>query len=410
MRLAAARLEATGGRWQLAARRLRAAAATLARQWRGEAADEALRQLEGLARAAVGIAAAHDQAATVLAACARAVEEAQATWQRAAALEAQDLQRRAERDRAAARGAFVSPYDLDGSGLRRHAREVAAQAHTHASQACARAAAQLHALTAQAAPDRDVLTAADQAAGVGRGAVDALRGTADLLRTLSDPRVWPGAAQGLVDGLAYAAGHPREALAATTGWDLLQDGRYGEWAGGLVPDLLTGVLSGGAVPAGRRAAESGRRLAELADDVDDRRGRDDRGAARRPPVPGGPVRPLPGAVMTPRYPKVIRTLTGERQGHILVGDPPPRTGGGHASGAGRGKSEFPQRWSHDDIVRRVMDTATRPRTTVDQADRPTMLAHAEHDGVCVRVVVDPGGGVVTAYPVRGKQAAAGCPR
>lgn len=405
MRLAAARLEALQQRWQLAARRLRTAAATLAHRWRGEAADAALRELEELARAALAIADAHAQAVTVLLTCARAVEEAQATWQRAAALEAQDLHHRAERQRAAARGAFVGPYDLEGAALRRQARAVAEQAHVQADEACARATGQLQALAAQATTGRRTLTAADQLAGVGRGAAEAVRGTADLLtgavRTLSDPAAWPGAVRGLVEGLTYGARHPREAVGAATGWDLLERGRYGEWAGGFVPDLLTGAVTGGSVPAGRRAAE-------LADDLDDLErggGRRTRGTANA----GGPVRPQPGVVLVRGYPRLIQDLAPKRRVHILDGDPPPRQGGGHRPGAGRGKTEFPHGWTDDEIIRAVMETATRPHGTATQPGRRTLLAHAEHAGVCVRAVVDPRGRIVTGHPLVGEAAERHCP-
>lgn len=391
LRSAAADLDSAQVQLERTARLLRHVTATLAQQWQGDAADAALQELDVLVRQALQRAGEHAQAASVLRSCAHALGDAQATAAKADALEAQDAERR---ERAAARGSFVGPYD--DAGLLRYARSLRSAAHEQADAACARAAAELHELARQ---DRGLSTA-DQLVGVGTGAVDAARGTADLVvGLLRDPR---GTAGGVVEGLDHARRHPRDAAVAATGWDVLQQGRYGEWAGGFVPDLLTGVLSGGAVPAGRRVADLGRQLSDLE--------QRERSVPQRRPVPGGPVRPQPGAVMTRRYPKVIRPLSVERQRHLLEGDPPPKTGGGHKPGAGRGKSEFPYGWSDEVIVRRVMETAMRPLSSRDQQDRRTMLAYGEHAGVCVQVVVDPKGKVVTGYPVTGAVAAAGCGR
>lgn len=392
LRSAAARLEAAQAELERCARRLRSIATTLAQQWKGDAAGTALQELEGLAQQARVVAAAHAQATDVLRSCAYAVEEAQATLAQAAAFEVQDVERR---ERAAARGALVGPYD--DAGLLRHAQALREDAQAQADRACSRAAAELRALAQRDAPG---LSARDQLVGIGRGAYDAVRGSVDLVHgLLRDPR---GTAGGVVEGLDHARSHPREAAVAATGWDVLQQGRYGEWAGGFLPDLLTAVFSGGAVPAGRRAADLGRRLSDLE--------QRERAVPARSPVPGGRVSPRPGAVMTPRYPKTIRAFSPERQRHVLVGDPPPKTGGGHAFGAGRGKSEFPESWTHELIVRRVMDTAMRPMSSRDQDGRPNLLAYAEHDGVCVQVAVSPKGKVVTGYPVTGEVAAAGCGR
>ncbi len=397
LRAAAARLDAAQVELERTGRRLHGIARALDAQWRGTAAGAAAQELQGLVGRAALLAGGHAEAAAVLRTCAHALEDAQATLAKAELLEQQDAQRRRS---ATARGAFAGPYD--DTGLLRYANSLRRAAHAQHDAACARAATALQEL---ARPPASGLSGADQLAGVGTGAVDAVRGTADLLLgLLHDPR---GTAGGVVEGLDHARSHPRDAAVAATGWDVLQQGRYGEWAGAFVPDLLTSVLSGGAVPAGRRAAKLAEDLRELADDADlPRRG------PQAPPGrvgAGGPVLPRPGAVLHPRYPRRILDLSSERRTHITVGDPPPRTGGGHSFGAGRGKSEFPQGWSDDDIIRRVMDTARHPQTTAEQPTRPTLLAHAEHDGVCVRVVVDPGGEVVTAHPVTGAKAAAGCP-
>jgi hypothetical protein len=368
---------------------------------------------------ATGVAAAHEEAAAALRACAAAGEQAQASWRLAESLERQDAAERAARVSAALAGVFVVPYEVDGSPLRRQARRLAADSHAQADAAHGQAAAALRALAAAGTDDARLtddapLSAAQQATGLGRGAVDAVWGAATTLagfslpRLVADPEGWGEAWQDVGEGIVYAAEHPGEAGRALVGWDLLSSGRYGEWAGGFLPDLVGGALSGGALPAGRRATDLSRQLRELSDDVDDLERLDGRSAPKHVDA-GGPVQPRPGASLPGRYPRFIADLAPERRRHILVGDPPPRTGGGHRFGAGRGKSEFPESWSDDDIVERVMQTAMQPQTARQQPDRPTLVAHAEHAGICVRAVVDRGGRIVTAHPLKGRQAAAGCP-
>lgn len=417
LRALAAQVEEGGQRQEAAARRLGAAAARLLHRWRGTAARAAGEAIDRLLLRAADTASAHAAAAEVLRICAARVEEAQALWGRAQSAEQRDAADRAARARAAARGAFVGPFDVDDSPLRRHARQLAAEAAALGAAARAHAAEELHVLasaapTGPARPRRldlgDHLSDAASAAGDATwGAVVTAAGLT-LPRLLADPDGWTDQVLGTYAGARYAVEHPGEAARAMTGWDLLADGRYGAWVGGLAPDLLAGAVSAGSVPAARRGADASRQLAHLAEDAGPRARPVDRFAVLRPPVPGGPVRPRPGALMTGRYPRAIRPLTGERQRHILIGDPPPSTKGGHASGAGRKKSEFPPSWTHDDIIRRVMETATRPYSTADQPDRPNLLAHAEHDGVCVRVAVDPDGRVVTGYPISGKAADRSC--
>jgi hypothetical protein len=48
------------------------------------------------------------------------------------------------------------------------------------------------------------------------------------------------------------------------------------------------------------------------------------------------------------------SVSQQRRIHILDGD---STGGGHRSGAGKGKSEFPATWSDDQIVSAIEDVA-----------------------------------------------------
>lgn len=414
LRAVAARLDTAAQGLESAAEQLSRDTAELRVHWRGAAATAGLAELAELQQRARNAATVHDEAASVLLACAHRLDEAQATWQRAKALERRDRAERAGRAAAGARGEIVFPYDLDGSGLRQAARSLADHAHEEAEAATARAAAQLHDLADRAPRPGDVerrrLTAYAQVAGVGRGAVEAVWGSITFLAGLSTPRFlvdrdgWFAQVRDLHDGATYAAAHPREAARAAAGWDLLEEGRYGEWAGGLLPDLVGGVLTGGALPAGRRAAEVGDELAELARDVDDLQRVHERKVPGASPDAGGPVVAGTGVELPPLYPRAIRDLQPHRRVHILDGDPPEINGGkggGHRAGTGRGKSEFPAEWTDDDIIRRVMDTAMHPQRTEEQLRRKDtkLIAYAEHDGVLIKVVLDPDGYVVTGYPI-----------
>lgn len=416
LRQLAVRLASAGHRCERAADLLGRTTAELRRHWRGTASVAAFAGLDVVRLRAVRTSETYAEAARVLIACANRIDEAQATWQRAAELQRQDECERAARERAMLRGAFVSPYDVDGSGLRRQARRLADEAHAETTAATTRAALQLRELATQAPVvdrvDHPRLTAADQAAGVGRGAVDAVWDSLVMVAGLSTPRLlldrdgWREQVRQLREGAEYAAAHPREAGLAAIGWDLLQEGRYGEWAGGLLPDLAGGVVSGGALPAGRRGADLADDLAELGDEVDDLQRVHGRPGVALASTRGGPVRPAPGAEMAPRYPSVIQDLEPERQRHILDGDPPEVNGGdggGHRAGTGKpGKSEFPPTWTDDDIIRRAMDTAMHPMRTIDKHPvRKHLLAQAEHEGVLIRVVVDSKGRIISAYPLRG---------
>jgi hypothetical protein len=327
----------------------------------------------------------------VLRACAAALEEAHADRRRAEALERQDVLERAART-------FPSPYVLDDTAVRQQARWLADHAVETATTATRRAAAALHEL-APPPPDRS-LTARQQLIGVGRGAVDAVWGTLVLAAGLSPPRAlvdrdgWLAQVRALREGLSYAAGHPREAGTAMLGLDLLQDGRYGEWAGGFAPDLLSGVATGGAVPAARRGLDVAGDLEELADDV--------AVLARRIDVnAGGPVERRDGADVPGDYVQHIQDLTPERRRHILDGEGDGRRGG-HRHGTGnRGKTEFPAHWTDDEIIQRVMETAMRPGAGKWNPEHKSFNVTAEYDGVVVVVAVRPPGEIVSAFPEPG---------
>jgi uncharacterized protein YukE len=396
LRTVASRLSSAAARYDSAARRLLTRTAGLPEVWRGTAATAAWSELGALQARAQSAADRHHEAAEVLLACAARLDEAQATWQRAQALERQDAMERAA---AVARGEF--PALLDTSPLRRQARRLADDAHAEAEEAEARAAGRLREL-ADLAPVESGLSALDQVSGFGRGAVDAIWGSVSaaaglsLPRMLADPDGWWEQVRGLRDGAAYAAASPRDALRAAAGWDLLDEGRYGEWAGALAPDLLGGVFTGGGLPVARRGADLADDLGDLAEDVDDLQ----RVHGRSFDVnAGGPVQPRPGAHLPHGYVALIRDLTPDRRTHILDGD---ARGGGHRAGAGRRcKTEFPADWSDDEVIERVMDTARRPQSAIWQPKKNTFIVTAEHAGVIVTAIVNKHGEVRTGYPRKG---------
>lgn len=402
LRTVASRLSSAAERYDAAARRLLTRTGGLPQVWRGSAATAAWADLVALQARAQQAADRHREAAEALLTCASRLDEAQATWQRAEALERQDAMERAT---AAARGGF--PDLRDAGPLRQQARRLADEAYTESEQALARAAGRLHEL-ADAAPAASGLSALDQVRGFGRGAVEAISGSVSavaglsLPRMLADPDGWLEQVRGLRDGSAYAVTHPREALEAAAGWDLLREGRFGEWGGALAPDLLGAVFTGGGLPAARRGADLADDLGDLAEDVDDLQRVHGRSFDSNA---GGPVQPRPGMPLPHGYVKVIRDLTPERRTHILDGDPPHvrgGRGGGHRHGTGKsGKTEFPAHWPDDDIISRVMETARSPRSGLVHPRYKTFNVMADYDGVTIVVSVSRAGSVITAYPLPG---------
>lgn len=397
LRVLAARLSEAAERFTSAARRLTARTFGLADTWNGDAAAAALHDLETLQQRALVAASAHLDASQVLLVCAARLDDAEATWQRAEALERQDAMERAARES----NAVIAPFEADTSPLRLQARRLADQAQADAEEALTRAAAQLHELADRAVASPVArLTVADQISGVGAGAVNAVWGSVvtaaglSLPRLLADPIGWREQVRGLRDGASYAISHPGDAGRAAIGWDQLQAGRYGEWAGGFVPDLLSGAFTGGALPMARRGADLADDLDDLADDVDDLQRVHGRGFDSNA---GGPVEP--GPHLPAGYVTHVKDLTPERRRHILDGDPDGR-GGGHRNGAGRGKSEFPADWDDDLIIQRVMQTARAPQRGWWNHEHQSFNLESEFDGVVIRVAVDPHGNVKTGHPVK----------
>lgn len=82
--------------------------------------------------------------------------------------------------------------------------------------------------------------------------------------------------------------------------------------------------------------------------------------------------------------------------HILNGD---KTGGGHRFGANRGKSEFPQDWADDDIIRAIEEVANDPAASRHQGRRGRIIAIGVRNAVSVTVVINPATGfIVTGFP------------
>lgn len=397
LRVLAGRLSDAAEHFTSASRRLTSRTAGLADTWNGDAAAAALHDLASLRQRALTAAEAYVDGAQVLLVCAARLDDAEATWQRAEALERLDAMERAAR----ASTAVIAPFEADTGPLRRQARRLAEQAQADAEEALARASAQLLDLADRAVvPGVARLTAADQISGVGQGAVNAVWGSVvtvaglSLPRLLTDPEGWREQVLGLRDGASYALSHPAAAGRAAIGWDQLQEGRYGEWAGGFVPDLLSGALTGGALPMTRRGADLADDLDDLADDVADLQRVHGRGLDANA---GGPVEP--GPHLPAGYVTHVKDLTPERRRHILDGDP-HGPGGGHRHGTGRGKSEFPASWDDDLIISRVMQTARAPQRGRWSSKNNSFNVTAEFDGVTVLVAVDKTGYVKTAYPIK----------
>jgi Bacterial EndoU nuclease len=82
--------------------------------------------------------------------------------------------------------------------------------------------------------------------------------------------------------------------------------------------------------------------------------------------------------------------------HILEGD---QRGGGHRSGAGKGKSEFPPNWMDVNIIEAIEDVANDPASPRLPGKGGRVKLWGVRNGVLIVVIVDPAtGDVVTGYP------------
>lgn len=94
-------------------------------------------------------------------------------------------------------------------------------------------------------------------------------------------------------------------------------------------------------------------------------------------------------------------LKEDDKAHILEGDENGK-GGAHRHGEGvKGKSEFPEDWSDDDISDAALDVARNPDSVEDEgteAPQPRYTVTGERNGVPMTVAVKENGDVRTAYP------------
>jgi hypothetical protein len=79
----------------------------------------------------------------------------------------------------------------------------------------------------------------------------------------------------------------------------------------------------------------------------------------------------------------------------LIGD---LTGGGHKYGAGRGKSEFPQSWSDDDIIDAIESVANDPNADINPAYWFRSMKSGIRRGLKVSVIISRYGEILTGYP------------
>ncbi len=95
--------------------------------------------------------------------------------------------------------------------------------------------------------------------------------------------------------------------------------------------------------------------------------------------------------------KVDDVISSARQNHILNGD---KTGGGHLFGAGKGKPEFPEGWSPQQIFHNTIDVATDPAIKwMQQVGRDTLRATGIRDGIKMTVIIDKTKSfIITSFP------------
>lgn len=90
-------------------------------------------------------------------------------------------------------------------------------------------------------------------------------------------------------------------------------------------------------------------------------------------------------------------LSAQRREHILFGD---ETGGGHKYGMGKPcKSEFPESWDNEKIIRVTKKIAVNDNANWRQEDNGYYVAEVLEDDVKVRVVLGPERRkIITSYP------------
>ncbi|MGH8794838.1 MAG: EndoU domain-containing protein [Stackebrandtia sp.] len=97
------------------------------------------------------------------------------------------------------------------------------------------------------------------------------------------------------------------------------------------------------------------------------------------------------------------SVSHARRAHILDGDGSPGLpNGGHRSGIGNpGKTEFPPEWDDDRCVDALLDVARHPDTPPVKQRNGRWRCEGKRDGVTLRAVLTPDGGVHTGHPLDG---------
>ena len=410
LRGAAVRLRASADALEVDARRLDATVRELAHHWRGAAADAGLAHLARLGEQARGLAGVHDRAADALTGCAGAFEEALALGRRAEALRL--VEERSPRPAASAFG----PTSAEGvPELYRGAARLALEARQLEQAATARVVAVLQELVSDVrarVPKAEPvpLTFGQQLWGVPVGLYESSRDLVSFLvgftRTAAmlDPEAALNGARTTAEGLALLVQEPRETLPLLVRADLIADGRYGEWVGGALPDLVAGLVSGGALPAVRRTMLAADRLESavlrapgdpLPDFGADQQPRTRTRVAvdvvvsqspqvahlqRARPDAGGLVRTTPGALLASSTPDEVADLSpGQRAGVLSQA---------------RRSLPASARWDDDVVVSVVMHAATHPLASI--ATPSGTLVEGRVDDIVARVLLDGDGQVLGA--------------
>ena len=109
----------------------------------------------------------------------------------------------------------------------------------------------------------------------------------------------------------------------------------------------------------------------------------------------------PSSFVAPRVTDdLVDLVSPSRRHHILDGEVRPNGtyGGGQRAGTGYpGKSEFPARWSDEQIMHHVSDIATDPLSTTVRTQGRDVFVAGTRDGIDIEVLIR-NGEIWTAYP------------
>jgi hypothetical protein len=93
------------------------------------------------------------------------------------------------------------------------------------------------------------------------------------------------------------------------------------------------------------------------------------------------------------------SVSAASRSHILDGD--KSGGGGHRFGAGKGKTEFPQNWTDNEIIQAIEEVANDPASAERPQSGGTIKRAGVRNRVLIVVVVDPSTGeIMTGYPYK----------